>query len=147
MSGYILEFTNSSTFTKLIWIMFLFYVHILSFFKKRDTIQRGHYSRGGGIFLKEIRYYLLTERWRYYHCVLRALKSFKVHSRGQIYAFKSKIAQGIQKWVQTKESIVVAMQYQFKKIKKFGTKKCQQKLDIFLIFWILNFIFKRHPAV
>ena len=36
--------------------MFLFYV--LSFFKKGDTIQRGHYSRED-IFFKEIRYIFL----------------------------------------------------------------------------------------
>ena len=59
------------------------------------------------------------KRW---HCVLRTWKSFKVDLSGQTYVFKTKIAQGIQKWVQNNQLSSQPSTDFFKKL-FFGKKK------------------------
>ena len=69
------------------------------------------------------------------HYVLRALKTSQSCSRCQTYVFESRIAQGIQKWVQNNQLLELPSNDFFKKL--FSEQKNHQKSWKFC--WFLNF--------
>ena len=69
------------------------------------------------------------------HCVLRALKTSRSCSRRQTYVFQSKIAQGIQKWVQNNQLSSLPSNVFFKKL--FSAPKIIKRNWTFC--WCLNF--------
>ena len=70
------------------------------------------------------------------HYILRAWKSFNVASWVQTPIFKTKIAKGIQKWVQTNQFQVPPVSNFFKLL--FSLPKIMKKIGRFVDFW--NFI-------
>ena len=79
-----------------------------------------------------------------YHCLLRVLKTSLLDPRCQTYVFESRIAQGIQIWVQNNQLLTLPSTICFKKL--FSAQKNHQKNNnlIFLwFFWAENSFLKK----
>ena len=74
-----------------------------------------------------------------WHYVLRALKTSRFCSRRQTYVFQSKIAQGIQKWVQNNQLSSLLSNVFFKKL--FLAPKIIKKIGCFIDLWIFMWIY------
>ena len=75
-----------------------------------------------------------------YYCVLRALKTSRSCSRRQTYVFQSKIAQGIQKWVQNNQLLSLPSNDFFKKLFSVQ-KKIIKKIGCIVVFLIFMAIY------
>ena len=80
---------------------------------------------------------LISPLFKHLHYILRVLKTSLWDPRCQTYVFKTKIAQGIQKWFQNNQLQTLPSSDFFKK-NCFWCKKIIKKLNILLIFEFLQ---------